>query len=222
MLKTIKLSIFFGLFLLIFASANSTWAIEDSTTIDKSTIKNERAVEKINAANDIKEKVEATTAVKKANLSEARLRTCEAREQKIANRYKNLLTMGSRFHPYYDKIVARVDYFYTNNLVPNGLILENYDSLKADITSNKEAVSSALAQVQASGQEFSCDSDDPKGEADTFRTNMQALIASNKEYKTSVRAFVVAVRDLAKEAKAATLSITPEVSPVVTEGAVTE
>ncbi len=72
-----------------------------------------------------------------------------------------------------------------------------------------------MAKAQADGANFSCDSDDPKGSADTFRQDMQALMLANKAYKISVRTFVVAVRDLAVKAKTAKLSPSPIVSPVV-------
>jgi hypothetical protein len=98
-------------------------------------------------------------------------------------------------------------------LVAKGYTLENYDALKTDIATKQSAVKTALEQVRASGKDFSCDSEDPKAQTDTVRQNMQALINANKAYKASVKTFVAAVRDLAKEAKSATLSPSPEVSP---------
>jgi hypothetical protein len=158
-----------------------------------------------------------TETMRKVKLSEARLRTCEEREAKIGDRFKNLLAIGEKTHTGMDKIVERVDTFYNNILVPAGYTLANYEVLKSDMATKKAAVQSALAEAQTSGQSFSCESDDPKGQADAFRQDVQALMTANKAYKTSVRTFVAAVRDLAKEAKADKLSPSPAVSPVVTE-----
>jgi len=158
---------------------------------------------------------------KENKLSESRLKICEVREKNIENRFKTLLTLGTNTHKDKEMIVERVDTFYTTKLVPAGYSLPNYAALKADIASKEAAVQSILDEAKTNGSSFSCDSNDPKAQADDFKTNIQSLIAANKAYKASVKTFVVAVRDLAKQAKSDKMvpspSVSPAVSPEVTE-----
>ncbi len=151
---------------------------------------------------------------KASKLSETRLKKCEIVEKHIDNRFKTLLSLGVNTHKGKEKIVERVDNFYANKLAPAGYTLSNYAALKADIETKEAAVQAILDEAQTNGESFSCDSEDPKAQADEFKTNIQALIAANKAYKTSVKIFVVAVRDLAKKAKADKMVPSPVVSPV--------
>ena len=227
--KLLKLSISFGLFIFVLALATSTYAISDNASeraMEKQELKQMTNTEgknknvggiesknKMMAAND---KASAAATRKANKLSEARLKICEAREKNIENRFRTLLTLGVNTHKGKEKIVERVDKFYTTVLVPAGYILPNYDVLKADIETKEAAVQTILDEAQASGESFSCDSEDPKAQADEFKSNIQALINANKAYKTSVRTFVVAVRDLAKKAKADKISPSPIVSEPIT------
>jgi len=229
MLKTLKLSVFFGLLVLFFAFTKvNVLAIYDEAvnTTSSEEYKETKSVERMELKNKVNEKVETKAAMKVEKLSEARLKICQSREERISNRFTNLLSLGAGSHQNFEGFVVRVDDFYQNTLVVQGYSLENYKVLKADIAKNQVAVKTALEQVRLSGRDFSCDSEDPKAQTDTFRQNMQVLINANKAYKTSVRTFVAAVRDLAKEAKSATLSPSPEVSseveaaPVVSEAPV--
>lgn len=216
-------AIFIGLFLVTLIVTLPSYAVNDnsgsSSSDSEKKYKQFRAPESKNSSKSAdKERKMNTESVRKVKLSEARLRVCEERENKIGNRFKNLLAIGEKTHTGMEKTLERVDKFYNNVLVPAGYTLPNYDSLKSDIATKKAAVQAALTEAQASGQDFSCDSDDPKGEADAFRQDVQVLMTANKAYKTSVRTFVVAVRDLAKEAKAdKSSSPSPSVSPEAVE-----
>lgn len=150
-------------------------------------------------------------------LSEARLRICEARSKNISMRFNKLISMGNKSHEAQEMRIEKVDNYYNERLVPEGFSLDNYDDLKSDIDTKKANVKALLEKLQTNGQSFTCDSEDPKGQADTFRDDMKALISANKDYKTSVRTFVVAVRDLAKEARKEKVSPTPEVEVEVIE-----
>ena len=226
MLKTAKLSIFFGLLLasLVFVQGTFAQAVLPGNTNRNVKEANPVAAENMSDKAMVAQNKTGTDAamMRKNNLTEARLRICQSREERISNRFTNVLSLGARVQQNFEGFIARVDYFYVNTLSPQGYTLENYSELKADTATKQAAVNAALAEVRAGGQDFSCDSEDPKAQADTFRTNSQALITANKEYRTSVRTFVAAVRDLAKEMRTATLSVTPEVSPVATGGAVAQ
>lgn len=140
----------------------------------------------------------AEGAMKKVKLSQARLNICRNRSEKIGMRYKNMLGLGMKIDSDRQSIVTRVDTYYNSKLVSAGHTLSNYATLKADIATKQANVKIALDKAKASGVSFSCDSEDPRADADAFRANMQALIAANKEYKLAVRSFVVSVRDLSK------------------------
>jgi hypothetical protein len=212
MLRTIKLSIFFGLlFSLVFVPGAYAQQVLPGNTGNNpnKTVKEENpgaAANRSDKAQLVQNRAGTDAAAMiKNNLSEARLRVCESRQERIANRFKNLQSLGAGAHQTFYGFVERVDYYYLNTLVPQGYALENYDLLKADIASNEEAVKASLEAVRAVGQDFNCMSEDPKGQADAFRVNMQEVISANREYKASVRAFVAAVRDLAIESRTATL-----------------
>ena len=215
MLKTIKLSIFFGLAFVTLTSTTGVFAQGNSTA--NSNRNNVKEVNPVAAANRSDKSVAAAqnrsgtgaAMMIKNNLSAARLKTCEARQERISNRFTNLLTLGTRASQNFAGFVARVDYYYVNTLQAQGYSLDNYDELMADIETNEQAVTTALDAVRGVGQDFSCTSEDPKGQADAFRANMQQVIAANKEYKNSVRAYVAAVRDLAIQVRTAKLSTTP-------------
>ena len=229
MLKTIKLSIFFGLFLFTFVFTQGTFAQQvlpgnTSTNPNKNNVKQANPVAAENRSDKavVAQNRAGTDAamVKNNALTQARLKVCQTREARISNRFTNLKSLGAQVQQAYEGHIVRVDYYYNNNLVPQGYVLQNYNELKANIETNQAAVNTAMEKVRNTEQNFSCNSEDPKGVADAFRLNMSEVIAANKEYKLSVREFVAAVRDLAKEARTVTLNESPEVSPVATQGAV--
>jgi len=150
-------------------------------------------------------------------LSEVRLRLCNARAKNISMRFNKLVSMGNKSHDVSHARIEKVDNFYNDKLVSEGFSLDNYETLKTDMDTKEANVHSILDKIEANGQSFSCDSEDPKGQADTFRDDMKTLISANKDYRVSVRKFVVAVRDLAKEARAEKMSPTPEVSEEIIE-----
>lgn len=151
---------------------------------------------------------------RKEKLSEARLNICRGRANLIGNRIRTMINIGTNRHKRHENLVARVDAFYNNKLVPNGYTLSNYDDLKADIEANKANVLTLLDSAKAAGEQFNCESDDPKGQAETFKEDMKALIDAIKEYKASIKNYVTAVHGLAKEARLDKLSPSP--SPVLT------
>lgn len=165
---------------------------------------------------NIKERASASAEKRKERLSEARLKVCEARQKNISNRIKNMQTRAQNIHKAHEKVYALVDKFYTEKLVPNGYTLSNYEDLKAEVAANKANVTTLLESAKTTGEEFDCESEDPKGQADAFHEDMKALVEANKTYKDSIHDFVKAVRDLAKTVKVDKISGTP--TPAETGG----
>lgn len=208
MLKFVKLSIFLGLFL-VFAGT----ALAQSNNANSNANRANQPASSVNSAQNVKDRAATGAAMRKNNLSEARLRICEARQERINNRLSNLVTLGASSIDSFDIFVQRVDNYYLDKLAPSGYTIANYDELMGEIAGNKDEVIAALAEAKANGQQFSCNSEDPKGQTDSFRAAIQDLIQARRDYKSSVREFVAEVRDLAKEARSARLSVTPEATP---------
>jgi hypothetical protein len=160
-------------------------------------------------------KAVATLGAKKIQkLSEVRLKKCEAKEEAISERFKNMQMLGLKLHQDRVNLVIRVDKYYNEKLVPAGYTLNNYEALKTDITTKEANLQAAIVKLQQSGQTFSCDLEDPKATTDVFRANVQALIMAHKEYKTATKNFIVAVKGLSKQAILAKLSPSPVISQV--------
>jgi hypothetical protein len=201
-------------------------AIEEPSKSPNKNLDSAEVRQKINKAkernNEIREKMaERKSEVKEKNeekLSDARKKMCEARADKIENRLKSMHSLAVTKHKGKEKRFERVDKFYNEKLVPNGHTLANYDELKAAIEASKANVVALHEAAKATGLEFSCDSEDPRGQVDAFREDMRELIEANKEYKESLKTFIMAVRDLAKTAKMEKVSGTPSVTAVPTEG----
>lgn len=83
-----------------------------------------------------------------------------------------------------------------SKVVPSGKTIANYDSLVADIQAKKSAVQTALSIAQNDANSFSCTGDDPKGQLTQFRKDMQAVKKALKEYRTSIKNLIVAVRSV--------------------------
>ncbi|MBI2032288.1 MAG: hypothetical protein HYT09_01440 [Candidatus Levybacteria bacterium] len=140
-------------------------------------------------------------AERKEKLSEARIRVCKARAKNIQARIKSLHERAGLIHQRHEKILEMVDNFYNEKLVPESLVLPDYDVLKTDIEENTAEVAALLDQAKETGGEFDCESDDPKGQLDSFREDAKALHDAVVAYRKSVKAFIEAVRNLAKQAK---------------------
>lgn len=201
-----KTKLVVGFFILLLAVlAPSAYALEDSTASPtaKPTIKRlQNAGEKrMETRENAKNRASAAAEKRKEKLSEARLRVCKGRAKAIGNRVERILKRGEKMHGRSEKITEAVGAFYQNRLVPQGLTLSNHDELLADIEAKKASVLSLLETAKASGGVFDCESDDPQGQKETFRSDIKAVIDAFKAYRQSVRTFAKAVKDLAAQNK---------------------
>lgn len=163
----------------------------------------ERAAEKRHAA---QEKAEQAKARAQAKVSEAKerlegkkLKACEAREKRIDATMEQMTKRGQTHIAVFTKISDRVQAFYTDK----GRTVENYDALVADVQAKKLAAEQAVSGAQSVGEVFSCASDNPKIASAEFRDAHKAQVAALKEYRTSVKNLIVAVKSAqSTEAKA--------------------
>lgn len=129
-------------------------------------------------------------------LTQARLRACQAKENAIRNRAKHLGDLATTMEKTFDAIAKRVEDYYTTKVVPSGKTVAGYDSLVGDIATKKTAVQTALTKAQTDAEGFACDSTDPKGQLTQFREDMQAVKSALKDYRTSIKNLIVAVRSV--------------------------
>ena len=129
-------------------------------------------------------------------LTEAKLRACQTREDAIKKRADRLTQLATNIEGKFDKHAQRVEEYYTSKVVPSGKTVANYDSLVADIDAKKAAVAAALSAAQNDANNFNCTGDDPKGQLTQFRKDMQTVKKALKDYRTSIKNLIVAVRSV--------------------------
>lgn len=142
-----------------------------------------------------------------ARLTEAKLKSCQARENSINKRSSQLVKMATNMLEKFDAIAGRVKTYYTEKVVSSGKTVTNYDSLVTDIQTKKTAVQTALSTTQTNVATFTCKGEDPKGQLTQFRTDMQTVKTALKDYRTSVKNLIVAVRSVTGETEK---NVTPE------------
>ena len=146
-------------------------------------------------------------------LTDTKLKACQARENAIKTRFERLSQLVTTMEEKFDAIAGRVEEYYTSKVVPGGKTVANYDSLIADIATKKVAVGTALTKARNNVSGFSCDGNDPKGQMMTYRSDMQGVIQELKNYRTSIKDLIVAVRSVTGTTERAN----PSVSPTPTE-----
>ena len=134
----------------------------------------------------------------------------------ITRRSNHLVELADKMIKVFTSIANRVEQYYLTKVVPAGATLPTYDALVADITTKQNAITPLLEAAQADATNFSCTGNNPKAQLTQYKTDMQAVIRGLKEYRTSVRNLIVAVRTL----PSLTLSGTPSatLTPTMTPG----
>lgn len=136
----------------------------------------------------------------KERLEGAKLKACEAREKRITQTMEQMSKRGTHHIEVFSKISDRVQAFYTEK----GRTVENYEALVADVAAKKQAAEQAVANAQAVGSVFSCDSDSPKIASLEFREAHKTQVAALKEYRTAVKNLITAVKSAQSQAAAKT------------------
>lgn len=129
-------------------------------------------------------------------LTEANLKVCQIKEAVVQRRNDSLTKMANNMLTKFDSIATRVETHYTSKAVPAGKTISNYDVLVADIAAKRSIVQIDLDKASIDDTNFSCTSDDPKGQLTQFRTDMQAVKQALKDYRTSIKNLIVAIRSV--------------------------
>lgn len=124
----------------------------------------------------------------------ANVRACQAKENAVKQRSLQLAKLAADTETRFDTIAARVENFYASTATVSGHTVANYSVLAADIAIKKASVSAMLAVVTADATNFSCTNNGPKGQLMKFQTDMRAVKEALKNYRTSIKNLIVAVR----------------------------
>lgn len=144
-----------------------------------------------------------------AKLDAAKLRVCKNKERVIINRLDALTRLVATQETSFDKIAARVENFYTEKVLTAGKTVANYNNLVTDIAAKKAAVDASLATAKTNSSNFSCSADDPKGDLTQFKTDMQAVKNALKDYRTSIKNLIVAIKSVVGEEESPSPTPTP-------------
>ncbi len=145
-----------------------------------------------------------------AKLADAKLKACQNREAAMQKRSTQLVKMTTNMETKFTAIMKRVTDYYTGTLVPNGKTVANYDTLVANVTTQKAAVNAALKTAETAASAFSCTSDDPKGQLTSFRESMQQVKSELKKLREEIQKLIRAIKAVAATpTPTATTSATP-------------
>lgn len=167
------------------AEENSTTTETTNEEESKSTIR-----DGAEAAKERKQKIAENKEKTKAKLDAAKLKVCENREAKIEKTMENLQKRGENQIAVFGKIYERLKKFYTDK----GYSVSNYSTLMANVEAKKLAAETTVKEIAAMDKDIKCESDSPKSIAEAFRTKMKELISKLKEYRTSIKDMIVAIK----------------------------
>ena len=124
-------------------------------------------------------------------LNQAKLKACQRREGAINKILTRSAARGEKQLEVLNKISERTQAFYAKK----GKTLSNYNALVFEVNSKKGVAQTAVAAVKSSSASFRCDGTDPKGTAESFKTNLKNQAAALKAYKTAVKNLIAGVRN---------------------------
>ena len=146
----------------------------------------------------LRSQIEAHKAERKAKgharLEAAKLRSCEARKKQINTVMKRGSTRAENHMKVFDTITTRVKNFYEKK----GKVLSNYDELVAAVDAAKAKATGDIATLKTL-EGIDCNSDDPKGSVDDYKTALAAVREDLKAYRTAVKNLIVGVKSVQGE-----------------------
>jgi hypothetical protein len=137
----------------------------------------------------------------KNSSSEGKLKSCQSKEKSVKKRLDQLIKLVVKMEGKFDAITLRIQNFYTTKVVPGGKTIPNYDALVADIATKKASVQTALSNVQNGSTNFSCTAEDPKGQLNKFKLEMQNVKKTLHDYRTSIKNLIIAIHTLVGDAE---------------------
>lgn len=132
---------------------------------------------------------------RQAKLDANKLEACKKKEASINSAMKKIAEQRAKQADVFDKIADRTMAFHDEK----NLTVANYDALVKTVTDKRAAVDAEIANIKKSTVDFKCDSADPLKVSDTFKSAREGLMTAMKDYKTSVKDLIVAVKQAAEK-----------------------
>jgi hypothetical protein len=126
---------------------------------------------------------------RKQRLEGEKLRRCQLRDKKITSIMQRGVSRAENHAKVFDKIADRVKAFYENK----GKTVANYDELVAAVDGAKATFETDLNTLKGLDG-FSCDSDDPKADAEAYKAAHDVVRQDLRQYRTAVKDLIVGVR----------------------------
>lgn len=126
---------------------------------------------------------------KQHRLEANKLRVCENRKTKITAIMARSITRAEKQLALFTTIATRVKAFYAEK----GRTAANYDQLVAAADAAKAKAEANLETLKGLDA-FDCNSEDPKGEIEAFKLALKSINSDLKDYRTSVKNLIVAVK----------------------------
>lgn len=159
---------------------------------------------------DLRDRLASKSAARKIKLSEKKQAICEKRKNNLVKRSNNIITRVERHFNRFGVIVEKVDNFYSDKLIPKGVVISNYETLKADIEIQKAEVQAALTSAKDKIANFDCTSENPKEHLEDFKIEAKNVHEAMKDYRSTIKNFIKAIKADVKEKKSATTSAEAE------------
>lgn len=149
----------------------------------------------------------------KNRLSGGKLQSCQSIEKALTNRSTHLVDQVTKMEKTFTSIAEGVEQYYLTKVIPTGTTLSSYDSLVADISTKQAALTPLVTAAQNDVTNFTCTGDNPGALMTQYRTDMQAILQGLKDYRTSIKNLIVAVRTLPSISPSAAPSSAPSATP---------
>ena len=130
-------------------------------------------------------------------LQDAKLKACENKEQAIKRIMARTSERGQKHIELFSTIANRVKTYHDNK----NLNAENYVTLVAEADAKKAAALTAVEALKST--DFSCSSEDPKGNVQLFKDVKKEMLSALQAYRTSVKNLIVAVAQAQDKANSA-------------------
>ncbi len=164
--------------------------ISESRVNERAQTAEQRAQDRNVRAEERIEQREERAEERAIKLEANKLRICEKRQGQITSIMQNIAKRGVAQVAVFDKIADRTKEFYATK----GYYISEFTTLASEVDAKYDAALVASNETVALSETWTCSMDDPKGNITALREAKTAEVAALKEYKTSIRNLIVAVK----------------------------
>lgn len=119
-----------------------------------------------------------------------RLRSCQSRERNIKAIMARISDRADKRLRLFDSVSEKVQAYYRQN----GVIIEGYDTLLAQVQAKRQAAASATEKIKTQGVIFDCESDDPKSVATAFQDEVRGAQVIYRDYRAAIKDLISGVK----------------------------